>query len=179
MSRSNSPHVQSLTYRTRVLIVRSTTPGSFCAGADLAERRTMTHVQVTKFLTDLRLTLSKLENMPMPTIAAIDGPALGGGLELGLACDLRVAGALIDHLHSPFSRHLTRTNRMCRTHSDEDRTPGDPARHHSRSRRYTAYRASPRCGKSQVANFHRSPTYRAGGRRMGCVLSISRHAILT
>jgi methylglutaconyl-CoA hydratase len=77
---------------TRVVILRSTTPGSFCAGADLAERRTMTPMQVVKFLSDLRSVLGKLENLPMPTIAAIDGPALGGGLEMSLACDLRVAG---------------------------------------------------------------------------------------
>jgi methylglutaconyl-CoA hydratase len=55
----------------------------------------MTQNQVYKFLIDLRSALSKLENLPVPTIAAIDGPALGGGLEMCLACDLRVAGEII------------------------------------------------------------------------------------
>ncbi|KAH9467901.1 hypothetical protein MJO28_006346 [Puccinia striiformis f. sp. tritici] len=77
---------------TRVLILRSSIPGSFCAGADLKERRRMSKVEVSKFLHDLRNALHELDTLPMPTIAAIDGPALGGGLELALACDLRVAG---------------------------------------------------------------------------------------
>jgi len=85
----------------RVLIVRSSTQGSFCAGADLAERRTMSQLQVDKFLSDLRAALGKLENLPMPTIAAIDGPALGGGLELALTCDLRVAGNSVTKIGLP------------------------------------------------------------------------------
>jgi methylglutaconyl-CoA hydratase len=58
----------------------------------------MTQIQVNRFLSELRDTLSTLESLPMPTIAAIDGPALGGGLELSLSCDLRVAGQLYTSL---------------------------------------------------------------------------------
>lgn len=62
----------------------------------------MTKLQVDKFLADLRSALAVLESLPVPTIAAIDGPALGGGLELSFACDMRVAGAFM-----PLGRWLT------------------------------------------------------------------------
>lgn len=64
----------------------------FCAGADLKERATMSPSQVTQFLHSLRLAYRELETLPVPTIAAIDGAALGGGLEMALSCDMRVAG---------------------------------------------------------------------------------------
>lgn len=76
----------------RVVIVRSLVDRVFCAGADLKERATMTPTEVSAFVHLLRSSFSELENLPMPTISAIDGAALGGGLEMALATDLRVAG---------------------------------------------------------------------------------------
>lgn len=75
----------------RVLILRANGP-TFCAGADLKERREMSELEVVEFLHNLRQMLDQVEKLPIPTIAAIDGPALGGGLELALACDFRIAG---------------------------------------------------------------------------------------
>ncbi|KAI9481623.1 MAG: ClpP/crotonase-like domain-containing protein [Benjaminiella poitrasii] len=77
---------------SRVLIIRSAVPNAFCSGADLKERATMSPVQVTQFLYGLRKAFRDLETLPIPTIAAIDGPAFGGGLEMALSCDIRIAG---------------------------------------------------------------------------------------
>jgi methylglutaconyl-CoA hydratase len=75
----------------RVLILRSSSPGVFCAGADLKERAKMKEEEVGPFVASLRDMVHKLYNFPLPTIAALDGIALGGGLEIALACDIRVA----------------------------------------------------------------------------------------
>jgi len=75
----------------RVLILRSRTDGVFCAGADLKERKEMGVEEVHKFVDSLRALMSELSALPMPVIAAIDGHALGGGMELALACDMRIA----------------------------------------------------------------------------------------
>lgn len=76
----------------RVLIVCSVVPGVFCAGADLKERQKMGFSETEKFVSSLRSTFSDIEELQIPTIAVIEGAALGGGLELALACDLRICG---------------------------------------------------------------------------------------
>ncbi|XP_037948134.1 methylglutaconyl-CoA hydratase, mitochondrial [Teleopsis dalmanni] len=76
---------------SRVVVLRSLTPDIFCAGADLKERKTMTEEEVGIFVTKLRGLLVSIEQLPMPVIAALDGAALGGGLEMALACDMRTA----------------------------------------------------------------------------------------
>ncbi|KAJ3190287.1 hypothetical protein HDU85_000582 [Gaertneriomyces sp. JEL0708] len=79
--------------QTRVVLVRSLVPKVFCAGADLKERATMNQTEVAEFVHGLRTAFGNLESLPMPTISVIDGAALGGGLEVALATDLRVAGS--------------------------------------------------------------------------------------
>ena len=76
----------------RALVLCSDVPGVFCAGADLKERGGMSPAQAGAFVRRLRAAFSALAALPLPTIAAIEGAALGGGLELALACDFRVAG---------------------------------------------------------------------------------------
>ncbi|KAG9320754.1 hypothetical protein KVV02_005137 [Mortierella alpina] len=76
----------------RVVILRSLVEGAFCAGADLRERSTMNMTEVKQFLASLRDSFRELETLPIPTIAVIDGAALGGGLEMALCCDIRVGG---------------------------------------------------------------------------------------
>ena len=66
-------------------VVLTGAPPAFCAGADL------TGVEEGRFSADLAALLRGLGHLPVPVIAAIDGPALGAGTQLAVACDLRVA----------------------------------------------------------------------------------------
>ncbi|HEX6593530.1 MAG TPA: enoyl-CoA hydratase [Bacillota bacterium] len=72
-------------------IITATGERSFCAGADLKERKGMSDEEVVEAVRFIGETVSNIEKMPMPVIAALNGVAFGGGLELALACDLRIA----------------------------------------------------------------------------------------
>lgn len=74
----------------RVLIITGSGNKIFCAGADLKERLTMKYEEVIQFLNRINEVFTFLEKISLPTIAAINGDAYGGGLELALCCDFRI-----------------------------------------------------------------------------------------
>ncbi|TGL61029.1 enoyl-CoA hydratase/isomerase family protein [Leptospira sarikeiensis] len=81
-------HIEAAKKNPKIRALVLTGEGSvFCAGADLKERADMSEKEVHQFLDSVGKCFLTLENLPFPTIAALDGDAYGGGLEMALCCD--------------------------------------------------------------------------------------------
>ena len=77
----------------KVVIITGTGVRSFCAGADIRYVVNINPIEAERYANLIHTLLNKIENLEKPIIAAINGYALGGGCELALACDIRIASS--------------------------------------------------------------------------------------
>ena len=75
----------------RVVVLTGSGPKAFVAGADIAEMNSLTPVQGRNFSLRGTRMMRRIERLPKPVIAMVNGFALGGGLELAMCCHLRIA----------------------------------------------------------------------------------------
>ena len=77
----------------KALIITGAGERSFCAGADIAYMVNIDPMKAEKYASSAQAVLNKIEKIDKPVIAAINGFALGGGCELALVCDIRIASS--------------------------------------------------------------------------------------
>jgi enoyl-CoA hydratase/carnithine racemase len=75
----------------RAVVLSSATAAAFCVGADLKERAAFSDAELADQRPRFRAAFESVLGIPVPTVAAVHGPALGGGFEFALCCDLIVA----------------------------------------------------------------------------------------
>jgi enoyl-CoA hydratase len=80
--------------RARVLVIRGAGDKAFCAGGDIKELEQMrSEEQAAAMAHQMRATLDRIPQLAIPVIAGLNGDALGGGAELAIACDFRIAAS--------------------------------------------------------------------------------------
>jgi 3-hydroxypropionyl-coenzyme A dehydratase len=77
----------------KAIILTGAGERSFCAGADIGYMANIDPIQAEKYASSAQAVLNKIENMQKPVIAAVNGFALGGGCELAMVCDIRIASS--------------------------------------------------------------------------------------
>ena len=77
----------------KVVIITGTGEKSFCAGADISYMVNIDPITAEKYASSAQSVLNKIERLEKPVIAAVNGYALGGGCELAMVCDIRIASS--------------------------------------------------------------------------------------
>jgi 3-hydroxypropionyl-coenzyme A dehydratase len=90
---SSAIDIVSVDDNVKVVVITGKGERSFCAGADIRYVANIDPIGAERYASSVHTMLNKIENLEKPVIAAINGYALGGGCEIALACDIRIASA--------------------------------------------------------------------------------------
>ncbi len=90
---SSAIDIVSVDDNVKVVVITGKGEKSFCAGADIRYVANIDPIGAERYASSVHTMLNKIEDLEKPVIAAINGYALGGGCEIALACDIRVASA--------------------------------------------------------------------------------------